>query len=55
MGAGYNCMNDLVVLQTAQVCVCGLCELKGICEYLLQQFGEEVKKRGVVVGLVLLL
>ncbi|KAM7458444.1 hypothetical protein BLSTO_00796 [Blastocystis sp. subtype 1] len=40
MGAGYNCMNDLVVLQTAQ----------GICEYLLQQFGEDVKKRGVVVG-----
>ncbi|KNB45321.1 hypothetical protein JH06_1030 [Blastocystis sp. subtype 4] len=40
MGAGYSCMNDLVVLQTAQ----------GLSEYLLDTFGEEAKSRGVVVG-----
>ena len=41
MGAGYNRMNDLVILQTTQ----------GVCKYLIQQFGEEeAKRKGVVIG-----
>jgi phosphomannomutase len=33
MGAGYNCMNDLVVLQTVQ----------GLVKYILKEFGETAK------------
>ena len=40
MGAGYNRMNDLVILQTTQ----------GVAAYLLSQFGEEAKTKGVVIG-----
>lgn len=41
MGAGYDRMNDLVVLQTTQ----------GLCDYLLAEEGEaSAKARGVLVG-----
>ena len=41
MGAGYACMNDLVVIQTAQ----------GLAAYLEVQLGaSEVRQRGIVVG-----
>ena len=40
MGAGYSRMNDLVILQTTQ----------GVAAYLLSQFGEEAKSKGVVIG-----
>lgn len=40
MGAGYNRMNDLVVIQTTQ----------GVAAYLLQQFGEKAKSMGFAVG-----
>ncbi|KAK6636317.1 hypothetical protein RUM43_009976 [Polyplax serrata] len=39
MGAGYNQMNDLVVIQTAQ----------GLCEYLLNFFND-TQVRGIVLG-----
>ena len=39
MGAGYNRMNDLVVLQTAQ----------GISRYLVQQLGQEAKTKVCLV------
>ena len=35
MGAGYNRMNDLVLLQTTQ----------GICRYLVDQLGQEAKSK----------
>ena len=35
MGAGYNRMNDLVLMQTSQ----------GICRYLIDQLGEEAKSK----------
>ena len=38
-GPGYNCMNDLTVIQTAQ----------GLLKYL-EESGTGVKKRGIVVG-----
>ena len=50
MGAGYNCMNDLVVLQTAQVELLTLVDEQGLAEYLLEIFGEDAKQRGIVVG-----
>ena len=50
MGAGYTCMNDLVVMQTAQVRENEDCKKQGISEYLLSIFGDSVKERGVVVG-----
>jgi phosphomannomutase len=41
MRAGYNGMNDLVMIQTTQ----------GLASYLVEQFGEqEVKERGVIIG-----
>ena len=41
MRAGYNSMNDLVIIQTTQ----------GLCQYLVQHYGLEVlKKNGVVIG-----
>lgn len=41
MGAGYDRMNNLVVLQTTQ----------GLCDYVQAQLGDdEVKTRGVVIG-----
>jgi hypothetical protein len=42
MGAGYNKMNDLVVIQSTQ----------GVCKYLLQCFGDKAKEMGFVVGYV---
>lgn len=39
MGAGYNQMNELVVIQTAQ----------GLCEYLLNFFND-TQVRGIVLG-----
>ena len=40
MGAGTNCMNDLVVLQTTQ----------GVCSYLEQQYGDKLKTMGIALG-----
>ena len=41
MGAGYDRMNDLVVLQTTQ----------GLCQYVVEQLGaDEAASRGVVLG-----
>lgn len=40
MGAGYNRMNDLVIMQTTQ----------GIARYLMDQLGAEAKSKGVVIG-----
>lgn len=39
MGAGYNMMNDLTIVQTTQ----------GLCQYMLQ-VAPECKKKGVVIG-----
>lgn len=40
MGAGYNCMNSLVILQTTQ----------GIVKYLENAIGDSAKQQGVVIG-----
>lgn len=40
MGAGFNRMNDLVILQTSQ----------GLLKYLEQTLGDSAKSRGIVVG-----
>jgi len=40
MGAGYNCMNTLVILQTTQ----------GLVRYLEAVLGDNGKKQGVVIG-----
>ncbi|XP_050347303.1 phosphopentomutase [Nymphalis io] len=40
MGAGYTCMNDVVVLQTAQ----------GICSYVLKVCNKSQIQNGIVVG-----
>nr|XP_002127972.1 phosphoglucomutase-2 [Ciona intestinalis] len=40
MGAGNSRMNDLTVIQTTQ----------GFCKYLLQQFGDGLKSKGVIIG-----
>lgn len=41
MGCGFNCMNDLTVIQASQ----------GVATYFLQQYGsEECARRGVVLG-----
>ncbi|KAL7738416.1 hypothetical protein ACLKA6_006731 [Drosophila palustris] len=42
MGAGFNAMNDLVVLQTAQ----------GLCAYLIKQYPDKLmhSNRGIVIG-----
>ena len=41
MRAGYNGMNDLVILQTTQ----------GLASYLIEQLGEDAaKERGVIIG-----
>jgi phosphomannomutase len=40
MGAGYNRMNDLVIMQTTQ----------GIARYLVNQLGPQAKSKGVVIG-----
>ena len=50
MGAGYNSMNDLVVLQTAQVELVTLVDDQGLAEYLLEVFGEDAKRKGIVIG-----
>lgn len=40
MGGGYNRMNDLVILQTAQ----------GLAKYLLDVVGESAKHAGIIIG-----
>lgn len=40
MGAGYCRMNDIVIMQTMQ----------GLVRYLDNQFGEEAKSMGVIIG-----
>ena len=40
MGAGYNRMNGLTILQTSQ----------GLARYLIEQFGDAAKERGIVIG-----
>lgn len=40
MAAGYNCMNDLVIVQTGQ----------GFLNYLQQTYGETLKSKGIVIG-----
>lgn len=40
MGAGYNKMNDLVVIQTTQ----------GVAKYMLEQFGDKAKEMGFAIG-----
>ena len=41
MGAGFDRMNDVTVMQTSQ----------GICAYLLQRYGKPaLEERGVVIG-----
>ncbi|KAL7724999.1 hypothetical protein ACLKA6_001435 [Drosophila palustris] len=42
MGAGFNAMNDLVVIQTAQ----------GLCAYLIKQYPDKLmhSNRGIVIG-----
>lgn len=40
MGAGYNCMNDVVVLQTAQ----------GLCSYIQKECNQSQLRNGIVVG-----
>lgn len=40
MGAGYNKMNDLVVIQTTQ----------GVARYMLEQCGEGAKEMGFAIG-----
>lgn len=40
MGAGYNHMNDLVIMQTSQ----------GLLRYLEETIGETAKERGIVIG-----
>ena len=44
-------MNDLVVLQTAQVDVLQILTSQGLCEYIISVFGEDAKRRGIIVGL----
>lgn len=40
MGAGYNCMNDLVVIQAGQ----------GLLKHLEQNHGDVLRESGIVVG-----
>uniref|UniRef100_H2Y5I8 Phosphoglucomutase-2 n=1 Tax=Ciona savignyi TaxID=51511 RepID=H2Y5I8_CIOSA len=40
MGAGNSRMNDLTIIQTTQ----------GFCKYLFQQFGDDLKSKGVIIG-----
>jgi phosphoglucomutase/phosphopentomutase len=40
MGAGYSMMNDLTIIQTGQ----------GFCDYLMDFFGQELYKYGVIIG-----
>lgn len=40
MGPGFKCMNDLVIVQSAQ----------GLLHYMLSVFGDSLKTSGIIIG-----